>query len=141
VLQSVLKNTVVEITEAPIDVAAILGARRPDSGALITFSGVVRDQNEGRSVLGIHYQCYQAMALREGRRIVEEIVNEFDVRDARLVHRIGDVRVSEISLFVSVASAHRKEAFIAIEALVERVKQRLPIWKKEQYGDDTSAWL
>ncbi len=139
--QSLPDNTAVHITEDPIDTVAALGALRADSGAVITFSGVVRNHNDGREVRGIHYDCYHAMARREGQRIVNEIIDEFGVRDARLVHRVGDLRVGDISLFVSVASAHRVEAFAAIEALVERVKGRLPIWKQERYADETEKWL
>ncbi|MDH3196625.1 MAG: molybdenum cofactor biosynthesis protein MoaE [Candidatus Krumholzibacteria bacterium] len=139
--QSTSNDMTVEITDDIIDTAAFVGELRPDGGAVVTFSGVVRNHNDGREVEGIHYDCYREMAQREGERIVDGIKEQFDVRAVRLVHRVGDLNVGEVSLLVVVTAAHRGDAFAAIEALVELVKERMPIWKKERYADKESKWL
>ena len=134
-------DTVVEITDEPIDTTDILRTVETDCGALVTFSGIVRNSNEGRHVESMEYHCYREMAPREGDRIAQEISERFSVRVIRLVHRVGKLNVGDTAMFVAVAAPHRREAFAAIGALVDLVKERLPIWKKEHYADETAEWL
>lgn len=135
------RDIAVETTEDPIDTRGILDEIDPGCGALVTFSGVVRNHNEGRDVQGITYQSYRQMVPREGTRIAEEICERFAVQSIRLVHRVGELKVGDTAMFVAVAAPHRREAFAGIEALIDLVKERLPIWKKERYADDTAEWL
>lgn len=129
------------ITEAPIDTDAVRACAGRDCGAVAEFSGVVRDHNDGQGVDGLHYQCYAEMAEAEARRIAQEAVAEFGVRRVSIVHRVGDLDVGDLAMYVAVTAGHRREAFAAIQAIVDRVKDRVPIWKKERYADGERRWL
>ncbi len=131
------------ITKDPIrldkELADILDA---DNGAVVVFTGVVRaDVIEGRRVGRIHYDCYQEMAAGEISQLVDEIRNVSGVASISVLHRIGDVPVGEISLLVVVTAGHRGEAYDASRKVVEEIKHRVPIWKKEIYDDGSSRWL
>jgi molybdopterin synthase catalytic subunit len=110
-------------------------------GAVVTFTGIVRDHNEGRPVTGIFYDCYREMAEREIARIVEDVETRLPVKAVEVVHRVGHLSVGDISLLVVVASAHRRESFEACQQIIEQLKQRVPIWKKEHYADNATKWL
>jgi molybdopterin synthase catalytic subunit len=129
------------ITDAPIDTGAVRARAGRDCGAVAEFSGVVRDHNDGQRVLGLHYQCYTEMAEAEARRIAQEVMAEFGVRRVCIVHRVGDLDVGDLAMYVAVTAGHRREAFAAIQAVVDRVKDRVPIWKKERYADGERRWL
>jgi len=131
----------VTITDAPIDPDAVRARAGRDCGAVAEFSGVVRDHNDGQRVDGLHYQCYRDMAEAEARRIAQEVMLEFGVRRVCIVHRVGDLDVGDLAMYVAVDAGHRREAFAAIQALVDRVKERVPIWKKERYADGERRWL
>jgi len=129
------------ITREPIDARAVIARVQGDAnGAVITFAGIVRNHNGGRSVDGITYECYHAMAERVLDAVVADARERFEVR-ATAVHRVGDLTVGDVSLFVAVASAHRAEAFAATEYIVAQIKRRVPIWKKEHYCDGESGWV
>lgn len=134
-------TTYVDITDGPIDAAAVRAQAARDCGAIAEFSGVVRDHNDGRRVQGLHYQCYREMAEAEAGRIAREVIAEFDVRHVCIVHRVGDLDVGEVAMYVAVTAGHRREAFAAVQAVVDRVKERVPIWKKERYADGERRWL
>ncbi|HEX7090277.1 MAG TPA: molybdenum cofactor biosynthesis protein MoaE [Longimicrobiales bacterium] len=132
----------VRITRDAIDPAAVLtrvGAS--EHGAEVLFLGVVRDHNEGRAVASIRYEAYEAMA----ERVLATLVAEAEARRPGIriaaVHRVGELRVGEVSLAVAVSSAHRPEAFDAARELVEEIKRRLPVWKEEHYTDGERRWL
>ncbi len=129
------------ITDEAIDTETWSAAADEASGAAVTFSGVVRDQNQGRRVTAIRYECYHEMAQREAERIADEIRAEFDVHAVRIAHRVGELLVGDVAMFVVVTAAHRGAAFAATQALVDRVKERVPIWKKERYADAPEQWL
>ena len=112
-----------------------------ESGAVVTFAGVVRSENEGRAVTGILYDCYDSLATKEIGRIASELKAGENVNDIRVVHRVGEVPAGETSLFVVVRASHRAEAFEAVKRVVEEIKCRVPIWKKEHYADQTARWL
>ncbi|MCW5943440.1 MAG: ThiF family adenylyltransferase [Fimbriimonadaceae bacterium] len=103
--------------------------------------GRVRGQNEGRAVVGLVYEAYDELAVAEGGRIVEEAQNRFEVLSVRCDHRIGDLAIGDAAIVVEVAAAHRREAFRACEFVVDEVKKRVPIWKRERYADGRSAWI
>ena len=113
----------------------------PDSGAVATFFGVVRDHHEGRAVRSLHYECYEPMADKEIRLIRENAMNRWQLTDVHILHRVGSLEVGDIAVAAAVTSAHRAEAFAACEAIVDEIKHTVPIWKKEFYQDLTSEWV
>ncbi len=130
------------ISDRPIDIAGLVPAEAGQtSGAVVTFAGVVRDHNKRRSVTGMFYECYREMAERELERLVDEVKARYPVREVLVRHRVGEVPVGDTSLLVVVTSTHREAAFDACRAVIDHVKRRLPIWKKEYYADGTAKWL
>ena len=111
------------------------------AGAVVSFDGRVRDHNEGRQVLRLAYSAYTALALTEGETIVAEAVAKFGLHAAACCHRLGQLGLGEVAVRVWVASAHREEAFAACRTIIDEVKARVPIWKKETYADGQSAWV
>jgi sulfur-carrier protein adenylyltransferase/sulfurtransferase len=113
----------------------------PACGGYATFEGWVRDHNEGRAVRRLEYEAYAALAEREGERIVAEAIAKYGVQHAACVHRIGDLGLGEMAVWVGVSSRHRAEAFAACRYIIDEVKHRVPIWKKEHYVDGDSGWV
>lgn len=130
------------IADAPADTDALRRAlQRPGSGGFCVFEGWVRDTNEGREVSGLDYEAYRELAVSEGERIIDEAVARFGVADARCVHRVGSLAVGDTAVWIGVISAHRDEAFRACRYIIDQVKLRLPIWKKEHYLTGPSEWV
>ncbi|RDD52951.1 MAG: molybdopterin converting factor [Candidatus Korarchaeota archaeon NZ13-K] len=113
----------------------------PDVGAVVLFLGVVRRTSGEGEVERIFYDCYPEVADREIRMIREEAIDRFRLKDAVILHRIGDVAAGEVALLVITRSAHRREAFEAAAWAVDEVKRRVPIWKKEVFSDGSSRWI
>lgn len=131
----------VQITEGPIDEAAAQAyVASPKCGAVLVFRGVVRNHHEGKSVSKIDYHCYREMAERELADVAQTAATGHGLERLAVVHRIGEVLVGETSLLVVAAAFHRRPAFEGILALVDDLKRRVPIWKKE-YGPDGSHWV
>jgi sulfur-carrier protein adenylyltransferase/sulfurtransferase len=129
-------------SSVPIDTASGRKALAdPACGGYATFEGWVRDHNEGRAVRRLEYEAYAALAEREGERIVAEAIAKYDVQHAACVHRIGDLGLGEMAVWVGVSSRHRAEAFAACRYIIDEVKHRVPIWKKEHYVDGDSGWV
>jgi len=130
------------ITREPIDPARLLGdSVSPGDGAALLFWGVVRNQNDGRSVSHLEYHAYAGMAERMMHRIAEEAIERFGVGDVRIVHRVGTLAIGEASVAIAVASPHRGEAYEASRYVIEELKQRVPIWKREGYVEGESEWV
>jgi molybdopterin synthase catalytic subunit len=129
------------LTEAPIDVASFLAETRPGDGALCLFVGVVRDNNEGRATTSIQYEAYGPMAETEMGRVAEELARDFPDVEIRMKHRVGRLSVGEASVAVAAVSPHRAQAFAACRTAIDRVKSRVPIWKKEFHPDGSSDWV
>lgn len=127
---------------APVDLAALLaGVAHDGAGAVATFLGLVRDRNAGTAVAGIDYEAYGPMAERELRAILAEAAGRWpDVRAAAR-HRTGYLAVGEASVAVAASSPHRAAAFDACRYVVEQLKARVPIWKREHYADGRRAWV
>lgn len=124
------------ITNDPLDPEPLTRAVRRDSnGAVITFLGVTRDHNEGRSVERLEYEAYSDMAEKQISTIFVEVQERWGLTDLAVAHRLGQLQIGEISLVVVVASPHRREAFEACIYVVDRIKQDVPIWKKEIFLD------
>ncbi len=132
----------VAIIRAPIDVAALIDeVGRAGNGATVLFTGTVRDQNEGRAVHGIEYTAYVDMAERELANIVRESCEKFGTDDVIAVHRIGHLAVGEASVAIVAAHPHRDEAYAASRYVIEQIKVRLPVWKREAYVDGGREWV
>ena len=128
------------LTETSIDLAAIESVvRRPENGGLVIFMGTVRSPSHGRTVEGIEYEAYRGMAEREMERIAEKVCEKWGVNHLAIVHRIGRVAVGEAAVVVAAASPHRRQAFEACQYAMDRVKEAVPIWRKEYYPDG-HAW-
>lgn len=110
-------------------------------GALVTFEGLVRNHNDGRVVQRLDYEGYEALAVKEGTRVVEEALGRFGIERAACVHRLGSLALGELAVWVGVAAHHRGEAFAACRYIIDEVKDRVPIWKKEFYADGDSGWI
>lgn len=130
------------INTTPIDVARLQRQLEASGvGAVVCFEGRVRDHNEGRAVGGLSYQAYIELAEAEGKCIVDEVLDKFPVRRVVCVHRIGDLALGDIAVWAGVSADHRTAAFDACRHLIDQVKARVPIWKREHYTDGDSRWL
>ena len=131
-----------ELTTQPIQEESLRSSMvRSDSGGFVSFEGWVRDWNEGRRVKKLHYEAYEPLALNEGHRIVNEAFEKYPVRELRAIHRLGELKLSEIAVWVGAAGRHREEAFAACRFVIDQIKTRTPIWKKEFYEDGESEWV
>ena len=130
------------LTTQPIDVSTLTGEVSADGrGAVSVFLGTVRNANDGRSVDGIDYSAYEAMAVAEMNRIIAEASGRWPGVAVALEHRIGTLRVGEVSVAIACAHEHRGPALDANRYVIEELKRRVPIWKREHYLDGTSEWV
>ena len=130
----------VRLVRAPIAAAELQQRiRRGPDGAVCVFEGIVRDNTRGRTTLYLDYEAYEEMAMREMERLGHEAVERFGVREVVIHHRLGRMEISETSVFIAVASAHRAAAFDACRWLIDTLKKKVPIWKKE-YFVDGAVW-
>ncbi|NIM70065.1 MAG: molybdenum cofactor biosynthesis protein MoaE [Xanthomonadales bacterium] len=130
------------ITDGPIDAGALRAlVQDPHCGACVVFEGWVRNHNEGREVLGLEYEVYEPLAVSEGLRILAEARHRFGLSGVACVHRTGRLGLGEVAVVVVAAAAHRDEAFRACRYVIDEVKRRLPIWKKEHYRDGEARWV
>ena len=131
-----VRPEICEITREPIDITAFRARLlEGDSGAVVIFDGVVRNHTRGRATLYLEYEGYEEMALKTMRQIVREVHDRWAINRVGLIHRLGRLEISESSVVIIVASAHRKIAFEACHYAIDRLKQIVPIWKKEFFGD------
>jgi molybdopterin synthase catalytic subunit len=121
-----------ELRDALVDAAA---------GAYVGFEGWIRNHNDGEDVLRLEYEVYEPLALTEGEKVIEEARQKFPILHADCVHRSGSLEIGDCAVWVGVTSAHRDEAFKACRYIIDQVKVRLPIWKKEHYVDGHSGWV
>lgn len=132
----------VSLVDQPIDVPAVVAAvAGPDAGAVSLFLGTVRNLNDGRPVSGIEYEAYPAMALREMAAIASEAERAFEGVRVAVVHRTGFLGVGEISVAIAAAHPHRAAALDASREVIEALKRRVPIWKREHYLDGERRWV
>jgi molybdopterin synthase catalytic subunit len=115
--------------------------QHPACGGYAAFEGWVRDCNDGRTVLRLEYEAFAPLALREGERILAEAQQRFGVERLRCAHRVGALAIGELAVWVGASAAHRAEAFDACRYVIDEVKHRVPIWKKEYYEDGDSGWV
>lgn len=137
-----MTEDIYEVTRDPInktdlEARLLTGA----AGAIVTFDGVVREQTKGRRVVTLQYEAYEPMAVKEMRKVGEEIRAKWpDVLHIGMIHRFGELRITESSIAIVITSPHRKVAFEACHYAIDRVKQTVPIWKKEIFADG-EAWV
>lgn len=128
------------ITTGPVDEAAVREAvESPASGAVVVFSGVVRNHDGGKQILSLDYQAHPD-AERVMVECCSEVASETGLSVAA-VHRIGHLEIGDVALYAACSAAHRREAFDACQLLVERIKERVPIWKHQQLADGQSEWV
>jgi molybdopterin synthase catalytic subunit len=129
-------------TDEPIDTGS---ARRElldfGAGGYVSFEGWVRNFNEGQEVVRLEYEAFQILAVNEGERILAEAAGRFPIKRALCIHRVGALDLADMAVWVGVSSAHRGEAFDACRYIIDEVKHRLPIWKKEHYRSGDSGWV
>jgi molybdopterin synthase catalytic subunit len=130
------------LSDQAIDAAALQARLRdPHAGACASFEGWVRDHNDGRGVHGLRYEAYVELAEREGEAILAEAQDRFAIVEAVCVHRIGELAIGDMAVWVGVSSAHRGAAFEACRWIIDEVKSRVPIWKHERYAEGDAGWL
>jgi adenylyltransferase/sulfurtransferase len=113
----------------------------PTAGGYSSFEGWVRNHNEGLPVRHLEYEAFEPLAIKEGERIVAEAITRFGIEHAACVHRIGDLAIGDMAVWVGVSARHRAEAFAACRYIIDEVKHRVPIWKKEHYENGDSGWV
>lgn len=130
------------ITRESIDPAAVLARVGGDAdGAVVLFLGTVRDHHEARAVAGMRYDAYDAMAETVLGHIADEAAERLATDRLTVVHRVGELAVGEVSVAIAASSPHRAEAFDAARYVIEEIKKRLPVWKKEHYVTGESSWV
>jgi molybdopterin synthase catalytic subunit len=128
------------IVREPIDTVGVLERiKHPEDGAAVVFEGVVRNNTRGRQTLYLDYEAYEEMAVKQMENLAAQAIEEYRVRDAAIVHRLGRLEIGETSVLIVVASGHRGAAFEASRWLIDTLKRKVPIWKKE-YFVDGAVW-
>jgi len=127
--------TAIDAAAARVDIGDL------SAGGFVAFEGWVRNHNEGREVTRLEYEAFQELAVKEGDRIVAEALQRFPIKRALCVHRVGSLALGEMAVWVGVSAVHRGEAFDACRYIIDEVKHRVPIWKKEHYLSGDSGWV
>jgi molybdopterin synthase catalytic subunit len=136
-----MSEALVALRDTPLSVdEAVAHVKHAGAGAVCVFLGMVRDHNEGRAVVKLEYQAYASMALAEMKRIAGELAAEIDGVRLAVVHRTGTLDVGDVAVVCAASAPHRGEAYRACRALIDRVKARVPIWKRE-HGPDGAYWV
>jgi adenylyltransferase/sulfurtransferase len=131
-----------KLSSEPLDAEQLKSlAENPTCGALVTFEGWVRNHNEGHEVVSLEYEAYETLALAEGERILEEAKEKFGLEQAVCVHRVGHLQIGDIAVWVGVSTPHRDAAYKANRYIIDEIKVRVPIWKKEHYISGDSGWV
>lgn len=117
------------------------GLSSKSAGAFSCFEGMVRDHSEGKKVIALEYEAYESLCEREAKKIFQEVFEQFRVIEARCYHREGKLNIGEMAVWVGVIAKHREDSFKACRYIIDEVKKRLPIWKKEYYENGNSDWV
>jgi molybdopterin synthase catalytic subunit len=132
----------IEISSSPISPSDLQASLTdPAAGGYCAFEGWVRNENEGHTVERLEYEAYEPLAIAEGEKVLAEARERFGILGARCVHRVGMLELGDCAVWIGVASKHRDEAFKACRYIIDEIKVRLPIWKKEHYTDGNSGWV
>jgi adenylyltransferase/sulfurtransferase len=129
-------------SDSDLDLAALRATVEDRTcGGYVSFEGWVRDHNDGQQVERLEYEAFELLAVKEGERIIEEAIHRFGVTKARCIHRVGLLELGQVAVWVGVSAPHRGEAFAACRYIIDEVKHRVPIWKKEYYVSGNSGWV
>jgi len=132
----------IRMTREPIDYAQITESVRSDhAGAVILFLGTVRELTNNRRTVSLDYDAYDSMAVTKMKELEDEARKQWNLEKISIVHRLGHLELGEISVAVALSSLHREEAFQAGKFLIDELKLRVPVWKKENWDDGTTAWV
>jgi molybdopterin synthase catalytic subunit len=132
----------IQLTESPIDEgAAVRAVRSPAAGAIVLFLGTARETTGARRTRSLDYEAYPEMARAKLAELEEEARRRWPLVECAVIHRLGHLAIGETSVAVAVSSAHREPAFEAGRWLIDRIKQVVPIWKRENWADGTSEWV
>lgn len=130
---------IIKVPLEKIDLRKGLSSKR--AGAFCSFEGRVRDRNNGRKVIALEYEAYESLCEREAKKIFHEVFAKFKIIEARCYHREGKLNVGDMAVWVGVIAVHRDDGFKACRYIIDEVKKRLPIWKKEHYEGGQSGWV
>ena len=131
----------IQITKEPINISQMIAdCEDSSSGATVLFTGSVRNHNKGERVSGIYYEAYEKMARKTLEEVENEVHKNWNIRKFITIHRIGSLRVNEISVAIAVTTVHRRDAFDACKYAIDNIKIRTPIWKKEFFESGNSIW-
>lgn len=135
-------SSLFSLSDKPIQIDALKRSLvLAHAGALATFEGWVRNHNDGQSVERLEYSSYPRLAEKEGARIVQETLEKFAVDAVIAQHRVGLLEIGDLAVWVGASAAHREAAFDACRYLIEEIKRRVPIWKKEYYSSGATDWV
>jgi molybdopterin synthase catalytic subunit len=130
------------LTVAPIDPDALVDQLTNHTiGGVVTFTGRVRNFNDGREVSSLEYEVYETLAIREGEKIIAEAQTRYAISDAAVIHRYGHLALGDIAVAVVVVAGHRDGAFTACRYIIDEVKARVPIWKREHFVTGPAIWV
>lgn len=130
------------IVDREIDTGALISEVKSDgAGAVSVFIGTVRDVSDGRGVIGLEYEAYRAMAESELVAILDEAAAKFEIASLVAEHRIGELGIGDVSVAIAASHAHRTPAIECAQFVIEEIKKRVPIWKREHFVDGTREWV
>jgi molybdopterin synthase catalytic subunit len=133
---------VFELSDKPLDTAALRRSlSQPEAGALVVFEGWVRNENEGHAVVSLFYECVPDLCRVEAEKIFAEAREKFGVLGVRVAHRVGQLQVGEVAVWIGVTATHRDAAFQGCRYLIDELKKRLPIWKQEYDVSGGTRWI
>lgn len=140
--RAVKKRVMFQLTDKPIDPVALEAQFHDDAcGAVVVFEGRVRNRNDGHPVKSLEYEVFGPLAEKEGARILDEALRKHAIARALCIHRTGHLAIGGIAVWVGVEAGHRGAAFDACRYIIDELKGRVPIWKKEHYADGKSEWV
>ncbi len=132
----------IRLTQEPIDTNTVLTSVLDHAaGAAVLFVGTTREFTQGRQTTSLEYDCYPAMAKKELHELIDQAHARWPIVKASLVHRLGEVGLGEVSIAVAVSCQHRSDAFESAQWMMDRLKEVVPIWKKECWADGTTEWV
>ncbi|MFN0055158.1 MAG: molybdenum cofactor biosynthesis protein MoaE [Planctomycetales bacterium] len=132
----------IQLTQEPIDYTALTEAvRSPQAGAVVLFLGTVRELTGGRQTVALDYEAYPPMAQAKLEELAAQARDRWPIISVAIVHRLGHLELGDVSVAVAVSTPHRREAFEAGQYLIDRLKEVVPIWKKENWADGATAWV
>ena len=135
-------SVLVDVSPDPIDLTSLFDfVASPQAGAIVSFVGTVREFSRGKKVTALTYEAYEPMAKKELMGIAKEMLSRWQLCKVAIVHRTGTLSVGKISVAIVVSAPHRSDAFEAARYAIERIKEIVPIWKREHFDDGTSEWV